>query len=181
LRLIGHSFGGNLAFELALALHCDNLEVELVLIDCILATPSVSENQSDGLDLLTRKQVGAMLAKVGLAKVGQPLAGGVTPTGQEIDWRISERDIDAYVEAVAEQLSLADVYCPSGIFTGAVTLVVAKEGIANAADHDRVIQHIQSYCRQTIKIVVASGTHRSVIDSVDLVTTLCDEFGRSGS
>ena len=147
-RLLGHSFGGDVVFELAYRLQQLGDSVEVILLDSVLATPSAQQRDDHIFDRLPAHQ------------------------DKAIDKAIDKALFDVYCLAAKQQMVLFKGYQPSGQLTGKVTLVLASEGLAVSAQRLEVVEHIQSWCAQPLSVVTADGDHLSVVHRCDLAGLL---------
>ena len=166
-RLMGHSFGGDVAFELAYRLEQAGDSVEVILLDSVLATES-AQQQGDGLsdglaDLLLPGSKGTSDGMSDDVLYQQLLELNLLPAS------VDKVMFAVYCQAARQQLALFKGYQPSGQLTGSVTLVQASAGLAVSEHRLEVVEHIQSWCEQALTVSTVDGDHLSVLNSGGLV------------
>ncbi len=179
--LLGHSFGGVIAFELARALELRGNTVDILLADSLLGyqVPGQEDLSLPQL-LLSEQELRTICDKYQClpeALSEAQLFDSLTEKNSVpvlVDLEVFQR----YCVAVKKQMDLYCCYRPSAATGAKLTLIEAHQGLAQAAFRTSVHQHIQKVCEQPIKIVDVAGTHFSLIEQTSLFTLLEDVLCR---
>jgi amino acid adenylation domain-containing protein len=169
-RLMGHSFGGAMVFELAHRLGSNGDEVSLVLLDSVLATPSLQQKNTTLAELLLgRSSVDSLSDSLSNRQLYQQLLD-VDMLPEEL----SLAQFELYCLAAKQQMALSGSYQPSKKFTGLTYLVMASQGLLVNEAKEEILEHIQAWCQQPLRTSVVEGDHLSVIKNPVLATELIE-------
>lgn len=142
-KLIGHSYGGALALEIALKLQQEGEQAQLVMLDTYLEQSTlkdiiVSENTANGA---------AASAKDRLSEL---------PPWLTLDGSMRKKVRGIY----KQQIALFDAYQPQQ----AIELPVGFIGCQNAYyQQEAYLQRLQAYCNQPVNYAQVSGDHFSML------------------
>ena len=164
-RLMGHSFGGDIAFELAYKLEQAGNSAEVVLLDSVLAAELIQQEQLTLADLLLPVDVVKSLTagdeEITDEVLYQQLAGLGLLAADKTSFGV-------YCQAAHQQMALFRGYQPSGTLAGKVTLMQASAGLAISPRRLEVIEQIRHWCQQPLGIATAEGEHLSMVQGADL-------------
>tara|TARA_Y100000310_G_scaffold307979_1_gene350630 strand:+ start:1582 stop:8949 length:7368 start_codon:yes stop_codon:yes gene_type:complete len=163
-RLIGHSSGGNVVFELARKLESEGKQVELVLLDAYL--DAVPDSETESLDQILFDN------PITEAPAGQPDAttmsadnlyeklGALGISGNTF----SKDDFEIYYRAAQKQYAISQAYQASGKIKGRITLMIADRGLNSSVYKSKVLKRIQQLSEREPTVITVPGTHTSMIN-----------------
>lgn len=168
--LLGHSFGANIAFEIAHKLELDGESVELIFADSVFALQAPNDKTSCSRLLLSN----AGLLNNQIAIDNQFEFSEKQLYELFIENEVFQKDITIeqftqYCNAVSGQLKLYHRYEPALQIKGKISLYTAEEGLSNSNRLNDVISHIQGWTMQKLLVVSTQGTHLSLINETDFV------------
>jgi thioesterase domain-containing protein len=153
-RIMGHSYGGAVAFEMARELRALNGEVELILLDSLVY-----------LDEDHRRDAGRRDAG---NKVASMEAYWDDQAWNRSDAGIEGREMDLYrtwMRVFEAQLAMLDAYVPRGTFDGPVSILLAADGAIAAHPKARLDRHYARCFGGKVARSIIPGGHLSVLGS----------------
>ncbi|WP_076585068.1 non-ribosomal peptide synthetase [Vibrio ostreicida] len=171
LWLMGHSFGGRVAYEVARQLEALGWDVRLFLLDVILTNEALPADETPHTEQEMKSTFVAGLCDW----LGIPVPE--MPDSEAFDLAQATHDVTQKLQAMglgsAQGLSLEQVwsvyqrqssmntgYCPRGKFNGPVSLLYCDE---LRPFLDRVHAQYQAWCSHTITAQSVSGEHNSML------------------
>ncbi|MBA6257663.1 MULTISPECIES: non-ribosomal peptide synthetase [unclassified Colwellia] len=184
-RLVGHSFGGDIMFELTKRLESEGEKVELILLDAYLdsmtltSTEKTSSKETLAEILLGSEIIDEILTREKLTNITQSILYSNLIKLQLLPENISENKFDIYYQAAQRQLALAQSHKISGTLIGKVTLIMANTGLAISADKTAVVERIQSVSKEKLSITTSEGSHYSMVFKSELANKIVATFSQS--
>ncbi|OBP16319.1 hypothetical protein A5320_02610 [Rheinheimera sp. SA_1] len=172
--LLGHSFGGNIMFELAVLLELRGHQVQLILLDSILGAIDPAETPMSTSQFMQSRLPGSVhyrIADQSSALTPSELFSQLRLCGLMPD-SFSEEAFGGYLRAVQSQLQFYYSYHPSNRLAGKVTLIEATQGLAIHPRQHQIRKYIQQYATETIRIVEAPGSHVGVAEHPALASII---------
>lgn len=196
--LSGHSFGGAVAFELAIALEKLGKSVELILFDSLIYLPDEVRGKSTATAMI-RRLVSSFAEGNGLNEFvhdGKSLnshsLGNMTDEEfmtfyeallgsdaiEDSNQKGSNQDtqmLKALLAVINAQFNIYKHYLPRQEFNGSVTLMRAKQGALVDIPKQDIQQHLSFCLTKNVHIVDVSGGHLSMFSSQH-VTSMANEM-----
>ena len=168
--LVGHSFGGCIAFELARKLEACGMQVGLVLLDCYLYQEKVLKNNSladEAIELLHSRTKAQALDEQGcqhktmenkksdLLKMMQIEFGNADPV-------LLSKILENKLLSLQKQIEIWQGYQPYDAFEGKINLICASKGLAVEGETELKIGY-QPYSQQPVAVQSTPGGHLSML------------------
>ncbi|MFK8017900.1 MAG: amino acid adenylation domain-containing protein, partial [Gammaproteobacteria bacterium] len=155
--LVGHSFGGSVAFELAKRLESAGENVSLILLDSFLhqfssASAGAHLQAAVPLDPHEKSDQPEWVANMLARRLSSP--------------DVSDAMLAQFSESLLALLRIYDSYRPGGQVRGTASLVYAEAGVL-AAEKDQVLSSISPYFENALDTLQAPGHHRDMLDEAN--------------
>jgi thioesterase domain-containing protein/acyl carrier protein len=153
--LIGHCFGGSVAFELGNELQSAGCDVRLILVDASLVSPST---------LSLSRYAAALTHEVPKTQALECITEESSFSSETNEQAMFSRLLTQAKNQLARHIAMFDCYKPSGKFTGSATFIYARNGDLiklwrEAIRHETAALFVQ----QPIECEIA-GDHLSIIN-----------------
>lgn len=148
ITLSGFSVGANIAFEMALALEAEGRRVRVVIIDSMLMGYQDEPCSDDELIEYFEDE-------------------GITDSDYT----------HTVINAFNRQSEFASDYEPSGVLSGELLLIFARESDL-ISKREVIRQQIQAYCEEEVKMELINGGHFDLFsgrEAIDLARVICSE------
>jgi amino acid adenylation domain-containing protein len=159
-RLIGHSFGGSIVFELANKLEALGNTVSIVFVESVLASSNFTE-QSNLMNYFLPMSKSRKVNKNSLHKMLREF--GLTPEKMEPE------HFKLYTQATTTQAEIFYSYQPQVKIIGKTQLVFAAQGLGDYENKVEIIEHIQDWCVQNVSVTATPGDHLSVLKEPEFI------------
>jgi len=165
LRLLGHSFGASIAFEVARQLRIHGRQVELYMLDSFFYVPQGQQGEDFSLDQLTYFLGDTPLRSRLLAVQGERCAVSFS------QMQVAMRDLLPTQTAangpgdwLAAQVAMSVAYRPSGRFDGETWVIVPAQSILGAANLPRTLERYCAYLASGPQVATVTGGHMSMLN-----------------
>lgn len=160
--IAGHSFGGILAYEIALNLSEAGESVNVIMLDSILW---LDDGQKFGNFSLHEEAINSFTPTVKMQLLRQFGIAIETDTVEQ-QWQqyVSENaHVKTLISTYCQQMAWYDEYQPSAHFTGRLTLMVAEQSVVGGANLSENLSKYQQWCEQEVEVVEVKGDHMNFI------------------
>jgi amino acid adenylation domain-containing protein len=144
-RLLGHSFGGRLAFETALLLQAQGVEAPLTLLDSLPGNGLVDVSRivaDDSDDAIAEWLLSAMETPVAALPQAADAVAAIVEGGL-----VAAQQVSALLSLTRAQFAMNQDYSPSGRLNhGHVSLIHATQSLIGAHDAQAIIADLRRYC-----------------------------------
>jgi len=164
-RLLGHSFGGRLAFEVAIRIEAAGEPVRLVLLDALPGNDLVDIRYNalaDTDDAAASWLLAALGAKVGdRPGVTALIESGIVAPGQAA----------AFLAVTRAQLRINRTYRPVRAFLGPIQMIYATRSLIGAKDPDAILRDLRTHC-PAAQIAAMDGDHFGMLRGGAVIASL---------
>lgn len=172
-NLLGHSFGGCIAFEIAHALKTKKCDVKLVLIDCFFDFFKDSYRDT-APEIISNEMLNKLDPLYGLTKQASTCRGNMSAdgTGKQspavpvLSAHNREREATVtglYSTLIETQFTMLKNYTTSGPYDGEIQVIFARDGICGSKSIRKEIKDLyEPLCRQDIGYMFSDGGHTSL-------------------
>jgi thioesterase domain-containing protein/acyl carrier protein len=157
ITLVGHSFGGTLAFETARLLEHRSKHVRLVLLDATLLNPRILEELAGVVTVQDLDDSSA---------AEFPLVDS-----EYCDEKSSGKLLLSAHELYREHCRMFSNYAPSGTFGGVTVAILAEDGILQRRLREHFLRETYTFFRRDLILTNTVGNHLSML-SVPAVESL---------
>ncbi len=152
-RLLGHSFGGRMAFEVALRRQAVGMPTSLVLLDALPSNDLVDISYDGVAD------TDAAAALWLVQALGRDVEPGASPVAALIaSGIVGAREAPGLLALTRAQLRTNRAYRPSGTFTGPALLIYARCSLIGAHDPAAILRDLRPHC-PAAEAVAMDGDH----------------------
>jgi thioesterase domain-containing protein/acyl carrier protein len=174
LLLVGHSYGGAVAFEMARLLEAAGHEVSLLLLDSLLLRRSHSEDDGSARPPERQRDDKTARGPEGLAQSGVGRDGPADPVllleeksvpvpGSPRPRTLEESALEALDTLLKIQTERLRIYRPTGVFGGAAAHIVASDGEIRRSAMDRLSAQSEQLFAGSPNLHVVPGDHLSML------------------
>jgi thioesterase domain-containing protein len=163
ITLVGHSFGGTIAFETARLLEQRSKRVCLVLLDATLLNPRILEKLA-GADTDEDHDISLFSDDSGVTQLP-------SVDSEYLNDKSSNKLLVSARELYREHCRIFSSYTPDGTFCGTAIAVLAEDGVLRRQLRSAFLLEAQAFFSQKLILSSTEGDHLSML-SVPEVETL---------
>ncbi|MBD8268129.1 SDR family NAD(P)-dependent oxidoreductase [Pseudomonas fluorescens] len=168
-RLLGHSFGASVAFEVALELQARGRQVQLYMLDSFFYVPQDLQGQ-----VLSRAQLSYFLGDTPLcARLLEAQDNGAVVSLQQVrqlmrDASLTQTHAEGPGVWLAAQIAMSVDYQPTRAFTGDTCVIIAAQSILGAGSLPHTLARYCAYLTTTPHVATVDGGHMSMLNPANV-------------
>ncbi|MCF2856182.1 amino acid adenylation domain-containing protein [Pseudoalteromonas sp. SMS1] len=169
--LSGHSFGGAVAFELAVALEKLGKSVTLILLDSLIYLPDAVREARHADDVVQQMAIAMMNDEVSRTQTSGTEREGVRSyeeqvTTQALQQHSNNGDFIHSLQALMKtQFEIYKSYQPRCLFGGQTILIRAQQGVLAHGTYSEIQAHLSCCLSTPAEILDVPGSHMSMLST----------------